>query len=54
MEDFIEECFKVSKFDLDYEYNFARFFNFTRRETNSETDEVERWFEFAENYPHSH
>ncbi|CAK9135189.1 unnamed protein product [Ilex paraguariensis] len=53
MEDFIEECFEVSEFDPGYEYDSARFFDFTRPETNSETDEAERWFEFAGSYPPS-
>lgn len=53
MEDFIEVHFVASEIDLDYEFDAARFFDFTRPESISETDEAERWFESAGSYPPS-
>lgn len=53
MEDFIEVDFVASEIDLDYEFDAARFFDFTRPESISETDEAEHWFESAGSYPPS-
>lgn len=46
MEDFFE-------FDLDYEYDAACFYDFTRPESLSESEEAQLWFRFAPSYPPS-
>lgn len=46
MEDFIE-------FDPDYEFDAARFYDFTRPEPLFESEEAQRWFRFAPTYPPS-
>lgn len=65
MEDIIEEeCVSSSddddvddetssEIDSDYEFDAARFFDFTRTETCSEADDAEEWFRFAPTYPPS-
>lgn len=46
MQDFIE-------FDPDYEFDAARFYDFTSPESLSDSEEAERWFRFAPSYPPS-
>ncbi|TXG70779.1 hypothetical protein EZV62_005714 [Acer yangbiense] len=55
----MEELFKETvvvddfEFDFDYEYEAPRFYDFTRPETFSETEEADCWFETASSYPPS-
>ncbi|XP_039046723.1 protein TPX2-like isoform X2 [Hibiscus syriacus] len=49
----IEPVFDVREIDLDYEFDAARFFDFTREESPEETGEAELWFESAPTYPPS-
>nr|KJB20784.1 hypothetical protein B456_003G164700 [Gossypium raimondii]KJB20786.1 hypothetical protein B456_003G164700 [Gossypium raimondii] len=49
----IEPVFEVSEVDLDYEFDAAQFFDFTREESPSEASDAERWFESAPSYPPS-
>ncbi|KHG10611.1 Leucine carboxyl methyltransferase 2 [Gossypium arboreum] len=49
----IEPVFEVSEVDLDYEFDAAQFFDFTREESPSEARDAERWFESAPSYPPS-
>lgn len=53
MEEFIEVEFEDCEIDLDYEFDAARFFDFTREESISEAYEAERWFQSAGTYPPS-
>ncbi|KAF3433098.1 hypothetical protein FNV43_RR24200 [Rhamnella rubrinervis] len=53
LEEFVTEFYASDDIDLDYEFDAARFYDFTRSETDSEERESERWFEFAGNYPPS-
>ncbi|XP_059667001.1 protein TPX2-like [Cornus florida] len=53
MEDSIDEFFVDSEIDPDYEFDAARFFDFSRPESHSEADEAERWFESVGSYPPS-
>ncbi|KAA8533816.1 hypothetical protein F0562_031333 [Nyssa sinensis] len=53
MEDFIEDFFEPSGIDVDYEFDAARFFDFTRPESCSEAEEADRWFESIGSYPPS-
>lgn len=53
MEDFIGDCSSPIEIDLDYEFDAAQFFDFTRPESISEAQEAERWFESASSYPPS-
>ncbi|KAL7003217.1 hypothetical protein U1Q18_004375, partial [Sarracenia purpurea var. burkii] len=53
MEDFVADYLDFSEVDYDYEFDADRFFDFTRPESSSETEEAERWFESAGNYPPS-
>ncbi|WOG96963.1 hypothetical protein DCAR_0416302 [Daucus carota subsp. sativus] len=46
MQDFVE-------FDPDYEFDAARFYDFTRLESFSEAEEAQLWFRFAPSYPPS-
>ncbi|KAG9156172.1 hypothetical protein Leryth_015577, partial [Lithospermum erythrorhizon] len=39
--------------DLDYEFDAATFLDFTRPETGLETEEAEKWFDYADSYPSS-
>ncbi|XP_019154695.1 PREDICTED: uncharacterized protein LOC109151231 isoform X2 [Ipomoea nil] len=48
-----DECSKPSEIDFDYEYDAARFFDFSRSETISEILEAELWFQASGNYPAS-
>ena len=53
LEEFVTEFYASDEIDLDYEFDAARFYDFTRSETDSEDREAERWFESAGNYPPS-
>ncbi|KAL7229602.1 hypothetical protein ACSBR2_008163 [Camellia fascicularis] len=54
MEDFVGDYFQgVSEVDFDYEFDAARFFDFTRLESYSEAQDAERWFQSAGTYPPS-
>ncbi|KAF7828347.1 protein TPX2-like isoform X1 [Senna tora] len=48
-----EHVFVAHEIDLDYEFDAARFFDFTRQETPAEARQAERWFETAGSYPPS-
>ncbi|OMO80953.1 hypothetical protein COLO4_23829 [Corchorus olitorius] len=45
--------FEVREIDLDYEFDAARFFDFTREESPAEAREAELWFEAAPSCPPS-
>lgn len=45
--------FEAREIDLEYEFDAARFFDFTREESLAEARESELWFESAPNYPPS-
>ncbi|XP_028762764.1 protein TPX2 isoform X3 [Neltuma alba] len=49
----IEHFFVAHEIDLDYEFDAARFFDFTRPETPAEAHQAEIWFETAGSYPPS-
>ncbi|GKU95418.1 hypothetical protein SLEP1_g8782 [Rubroshorea leprosula] len=49
----IEPVFEVREIDLDYEFDAARFFDFTREESFAEARAAELWFESAPSYPPS-
>ncbi|KAK8599072.1 hypothetical protein V6N13_077012 [Hibiscus sabdariffa] len=49
----IEPVFEVKEIDLNYEFDAARFFDFTREELPAEAGEAELWFESAPSYPPS-
>ncbi|KAG5056884.1 hypothetical protein JHK86_011880 [Glycine max] len=49
----IEHVFIAHEIDLDYEFDAARFFDFTRPETPSEAHEAQLWFQNAAGYPPS-
>ncbi|PPS03981.1 hypothetical protein GOBAR_AA16677 [Gossypium barbadense] len=49
--DFSSGCFR--EIDLNYEFEAARFFDFTREESPVEAREAELWFESAPSYPPS-
>lgn len=53
LEEFVAEFYANDKVDFDYEFDAARFYDFTRSETDSEAREAERWFESSGNYPPS-
>ncbi|XVE64960.1 hypothetical protein DITRI_Ditri07aG0143600 [Diplodiscus trichospermus] len=53
MEMDIEPVFEVREIDLDYEFDAARFFDFTREESPAEAREAELWFASAPSCPHS-
>nr|GMD52037.1 protein TPX2-like isoform X2 [Ipomoea batatas] len=48
-----DDCHKPSEIDLDYEFDAARFFDFSRSETIFEIIEAELWFHASGNYPPS-
>lgn len=50
---FVTEPFVGEEIDFDYEFDAARFYDFTRPETDLESIKAERWFESAESYPPS-
>ena len=47
------EVFSLEEFDIDFEFDAPRFYDFSRPELDSETEEIEFWFESAGNYPPS-
>ncbi|KAG2241460.1 hypothetical protein Bca52824_096556 [Brassica carinata] len=47
------EGFSLEEFDIDFEFDAPRFYDFSRPELDSETEEIEFWFESAGNYPPS-
>lgn len=49
----IEPVFEVREVDLEYEFDAARFFDFTREESPAEAREAELWLESAPSYPPS-
>lgn len=53
LEESVRETFAVEEIDMDYEFDAAKFFDFSRVETDSEAGEAERWFETSRNYPPS-
>ncbi|XP_073133158.1 protein TPX2-like [Henckelia pumila] len=53
-EEVVVECtFTVYEIDLDYEFDAARFFDFTRLESPLEARQAEVWFHSAGSYPPS-
>ncbi|CAH2073745.1 unnamed protein product [Thlaspi arvense] len=53
MDIFAEEDTSVEEFDIDFEFDAPRFYDFSKPELDSETEETELWFELAGNYPPS-
>ncbi|GFY84341.1 hypothetical protein Acr_03g0011150 [Actinidia rufa] len=53
MEEFVADFFEFSEVASDYEFDAARFFDFSRPESSSEAEEAERWFQSARSYPPS-
>lgn len=51
--DIFAEDFSVEEFDIDFEFDAPRFYDFSKPELYSETEETELWFESAGNYPPS-
>ncbi|XP_068465026.1 protein TPX2-like isoform X1 [Phaseolus vulgaris] len=49
----IEHVFVAHEIDLDYEFDAARFFDFTRPETLEEAHQAQLWFQNAASYPPS-
>ncbi|CAH8353920.1 unnamed protein product [Eruca vesicaria subsp. sativa] len=47
------DFFSLEEFDIDFEFDAPRFYDFSRPELGSETEENEFWFEIAGNYPPS-
>lgn len=45
--------FEVSEIDLEYEFDAARWHDFTREEAETESRVAELWFESAQSYPPS-
>ncbi|KAG7535166.1 TPX2 central domain [Arabidopsis thaliana x Arabidopsis arenosa] len=41
------------EFDIDFEFDAPRFYDFSRPELGSETEEIETWFQSSGNYPPS-
>lgn len=50
---FSGEEFSFEEFDIDFEFDAPRFYDFSRPELDSETEEIEIWFESSGNYPPS-
>ncbi|XP_052181349.1 uncharacterized protein LOC127794360 [Diospyros lotus] len=51
LEDFVADCSDdASEVDSCYEFDAARFFDFTRPESPSEAHEADRWFDYSGNY----
>ncbi|CAA0401192.1 unnamed protein product [Arabidopsis thaliana] len=51
--DIFAEDFSLEKFDIDFEFDAPRFYDFSKPELDSETEETELWFQSAGNYPPS-
>ncbi|GMH09468.1 hypothetical protein Nepgr_011309 [Nepenthes gracilis] len=47
------QVFEVVEIDLDYEFDAAGWFDFSRKETEAEARDAESWFDSAESYPPS-
>ncbi|KFK27956.1 hypothetical protein AALP_AA8G453000 [Arabis alpina] len=45
--------FSFEEFDIDFEFDAPKFYDFSRPELDSETTEIEMWFESSGNYPPS-
>ncbi|KAJ9139964.1 hypothetical protein P3X46_030655 [Hevea brasiliensis] len=45
MDEFYIEPFLAEEIDIDYEFDAAKYYDFTRPETDFEAQEAERWFE---------
>ncbi|VVB17678.1 unnamed protein product [Arabis nemorensis] len=50
---FSGEDFSFEEFDIDFEFDAPRFYDFSRPELDSETEEIEIWFQSSGNYPSS-
>ncbi|XP_038887479.1 uncharacterized protein LOC120077612 [Benincasa hispida] len=53
MEEVTDKPFVWEEIDLDYEFDVAMYYDFTRPETEKEIREAEDWFKFAGTYPPS-
>lgn len=53
MEEVTDKPFVWEEIDLDYEFDVAMYYDFTRPETEKEIKEAEDWFKFAGTYPPS-
>ncbi|XP_023637690.1 uncharacterized protein LOC17884389 [Capsella rubella] len=51
--DIFAQDFSVEEFDIDFEFDAPRFYDFSKPEHHSETEETKLWFESAGNYPPS-
>lgn len=49
----VEFTFTAVEIDTDYEFEAARFFDFTRKETIDEARQAEMWFDSVQSYPPS-
>lgn len=49
----IQHVFVAHEIDLDYEFDAARFFDFTRPESSFESHQAQLWFQTAPTYPPS-
>ncbi|XP_010550559.1 PREDICTED: uncharacterized protein LOC104821394 isoform X2 [Tarenaya hassleriana] len=47
------EEFTFEEFDIDFEYEAPRFYDFSRPELDSEKDQAELWFQYSGSYPPS-
>ncbi|XP_011659005.1 protein TPX2 isoform X2 [Cucumis sativus] len=53
MKEVTDKPFVWEEIDLDYEFDVAMYYDFTRPETEKEIKEAEDWFKFAGTYPPS-
>ncbi|XP_050936861.1 protein TPX2-like isoform X3 [Cucumis melo] len=53
MKEVYDKPFVWEEIDLDYEFDVAMYYDFTRPETEKEIKEAEDWFKFAGTYPPS-
>lgn len=53
MEDIVMFTFTAVEIDLDYEFDAARYFDFSREESLAEAREAELWFKSKGSYPPS-
>lgn len=53
MEEVADEPFFGEEIDLDYEFDAAMYYDFTRPETEMEISEAEEWFKIVGSYPPS-
>ncbi|VVB13557.1 unnamed protein product [Arabis nemorensis] len=51
--DIFAEDSSIDEFDIDFEFDAPKFYDFFKPELDSETEETELWFESAGNYPPS-